>query len=114
MLSYSSFHFISLLPHSISYHAIWIFSGPLLHKAFVAGVKILPYHCRLNPHTATVELLGRLPFIDLHPDSTDKTESEVKETKKQLMSTKKRKLKKDDKIENVSRISDMTVDNVTS
>ena len=30
------------------------------------------------------------------------------------MSTKKRKLKKDDKIENVSRISDMTVDNVTS
>ena len=92
-----------------------MFLGPLLHEAFVAGVKILPYHCRLNPHTATVELLGRLPFIDLHTDSTDKTENEVKEVKKQIMSVKKRKLKKDNMIENVSRISDMTtVDEITS
>lgn len=93
-----------------------MFLGPLLHEAFVAGVKILPYHCRLNPHTATVELLGRLPFIDLHTDSTVETENEVKETKKQLMSIKKRKLKKDDMIESVSSVGDMTTvdDNITS
>mmetsp|Transcript_17866 Transcript_17866/g.17192 ORF Transcript_17866/g.17192 Transcript_17866/m.17192 type:complete len:134 (+) Transcript_17866:1027-1428(+) len=40
--------------------------GVLLHEAFVAGVSILPYHCRLDPTKGTVELLGRLPFIDLY------------------------------------------------
>ena len=61
-------------------------------------------------------MLGRLPFIDLHTDSTVETENEVKETKKQLMSIKKRKLKKDDMIESVSSVGDMTTvdDNITS
>ena len=90
-----------------------IYSGPLLHEAAVTGVHILPYHCRLNPHTATVELLGRLPFIDLHTDGTDKKESDVKEMKKQL-SDKKRKTRKDEIVSGVSSITDMTIDDVTS
>ena len=90
-----------------------IYSGPLLHQAAVTGVHILPYHCRLNPHTATVELLGRLPFIDLHTDSTDKTESNVKEINNQI-SDKRRKTKKDEKVSGVSTITDMTIDDVTT
>ena len=85
----------------------------MLHEAAVTGVHILPYHCRLNPHTATVELLGRLPFIDLHTDSTDKTETDVKEIKKQI-ADKKRKTKKDEKVSGVSSITDMTIDDVTA
>ena len=42
--------------------------GPLLHEAALAGVQIIPYSCRLNPHTKSVELLDRLPFIDTYAD----------------------------------------------
>ena len=38
----------------------------LLHEASVAGVHILPYHCRLDPSAGTVSLLGRLPFVDTY------------------------------------------------
>ena len=89
------------------------YSGPLLHEAAETGVHILPYHCRLNPHTATVELLGRLPFIDVHTGSTDKKESDVKEIKK-VISGKKRNSKKDEIVSGVSSITDMTIDDVTA
>jgi DNA-binding sugar fermentation-stimulating protein len=42
--------------------------GPLLHKAYLAGVEVLPYHCRLDPVSGTVTLLGRLSFIDKEVD----------------------------------------------
>ena len=54
-------------------------SGPLLHLAHTAGVLILPYHCRLDPEEGTVELLGRIPFIDTYANMG--TDSKYGETK---------------------------------
>ena len=50
--------------HSFSASDLDPLYGPLLHEAAVAGVLILPYHCRLDPEDGTVTLLGKLPFID--------------------------------------------------
>ena len=38
----------------------------LLSQAYKAGVQILPYHCRLDPASGVITLLGKLPFIDTY------------------------------------------------
>ena len=35
-----------------------------VQEAQAAGVLILPYKCKLNPNAGTVELIGKVPFID--------------------------------------------------
>ena len=34
-----------------------------IQEAIQSGVKILPYHIKLDPDEKSIELLGRLPFI---------------------------------------------------
>ena len=93
-----------------------LFPGPLLHDAHEAGVLILPYHCRLDPSSSSVTLLGRLPFVDLYatsistdmmkePCTDDIVSSVVKNN------TKKAKIKIE---RSVSTITDMTTDDLES
>lgn len=42
----------------------------LLSQAAKVGVKILCYHCKLDPRGGTVSLLGKLPFIDTYSNAT--------------------------------------------
>lgn len=41
----------------------------LLNEAEKAGVLILPYTCNLDPQLGTVELIGKVPFIDAYKES---------------------------------------------
>ena len=87
-------------------YSVYHCTGPLLHEAAVAGVQIMPYHCRLDPLTATVQLLGLLPFVDTYAnptlDSTDTVESTGVKGKR------KRTKKVEDK--NATSIMDMTTE----
>jgi hypothetical protein len=66
----------------------------------------MPYHCRLDPLTATVQLLGLLPFIDTYKnpavDSTHVVDSVAKK------GNRKRTKKAEDK--NATSIMDMTTE----
>lgn len=51
--------------------------GQTLRAAHDAGVVILPYHCKLDPLEKTVEIMGRLPYIQAL-DEPPKIESKRK------------------------------------
>jgi hypothetical protein len=72
----------------------------------VAGVQIMPYHCRLDPLTATVQLLGLLPFVDTYANPTVDNTNTVEGTKK----TRKRKRTVNVQDMNASTIMDMTTE----
>ena len=90
--------------------------GPLLHEAALEGVQIIPYRCRLNPHTRSVELLHRLPFIDTYADvSTEPSSLIASKNKlsneeingKEGNKVSKKRIKKEI---NITSIMDMTTD----
>ena len=100
-----------------------ILSGPLLHLAHTVGVIILPYHCRLDPEEGTVELLGRMKFVDTYADidskygeiktdiiaDTTKTEKRAKKTGVDNSNVPKKR-KRISKLEFSSSITDMTTE----
>ena len=104
-----------------NYQFIWLLSlscsGPLLHEAAAAGVQIIPYSCRLNPLTSSVELLGRLPFIDMYADiKTDISTSSIEnnrnfDTDASDKIDNKKKKKRTKKYDDNTTIMDMTTYN---
>lgn len=42
--------------------------GKLLSRASQAGVRILPYVCKLNPEDGVIELVRKVPFVDSYLD----------------------------------------------
>jgi sugar fermentation stimulation protein A len=74
--------------------------GKIVSIAAAGGVEILPYYCRLCPDKGTVELLGKLPFVDTYKDSATQESLDVKAPKsktskaKRTSELKKRKAEK--------------------
>lgn len=70
----------------------------------MAGVQIMPYHCRLDPITATVQLLGLLPFVDTYANPTVDSTNTAENT--QIKGKRKRNKQAEDK--DATSIMDMT------
>ena len=95
---------------------MFLIIGPLLHEAALAGVQIIPYSCRLDPQTQSVELLDRLPFIDTYADMSTAPSpllarknklSHEEINKKERNKSSKKRIKKEVEI---TSITDMTTE----